>query len=78
MADDCHQVLVSLQLSFQVPVASPVKPLSPDPVSSWVDSIPGFDQMITVVEPPSLSDLSSRLFVIFLRLKYQSTKCLVA
>jgi hypothetical protein len=75
MVDDCHQVLVSLQLSFQVPVAlvaSPVKPLSPDPVSSWVDSIPAFDQMITVVEPPSLSDLSSRLFVIFLRLKYQS------
>ena len=77
--DDCHQVSVGLQLSqvLVASVASPVEPLSPDPVSSWVDSIPAFDQMITVVEPPSLSDSSSLLtslhFVIFLRLKYQST-----
>ena len=50
--DDCHQVLVNLQLSSQVPVASvasPVEPLSPDPVSSWVDSIPAFDQMIRLL-----------------------------
>ena len=74
--DDCHQVLVNLQLSSQVlvaSVASPVEPLSPDPVSSWVDSIPAFDQMITVVEPPSSPDSSSLHFAIFLRLKYQST-----
>jgi hypothetical protein len=48
--DDCHQVLVGLHLSPQVPVASvtsPVEPLSPDPVSSWLDSILAFDEMIT-------------------------------
>jgi len=79
-ANDCHQVLVNLQPSSQVPVAlvaSPVPPLSSDPESCLVDSILAFDQMITVVEPPSLSDSSSLLsslhFVIFLRLKYQST-----
>jgi hypothetical protein len=52
--NDCHQVLVGLQLSPQVPVASvtsPVEPLSPDPVSRWVDSILAFDEMIMVVEP---------------------------
>jgi hypothetical protein len=66
--DDCHQVSVGLQLSSQVlvaSVASPAEPLSPDPVPSWVDSIPAFDQMITVVEPPSSSDPSSLHFVFF-------------
>jgi hypothetical protein len=78
--DDCHQVLVNLQLSSQGLVASvepelhkPIVPLSPDPVSSRVDSILAFDQMIAVVEHSSPSEISSLHFVIFLRLKYQST-----
>jgi hypothetical protein len=57
---DCPQVLVGLQLSPQVPVASvtsSVQPLSPDPVSSWLDSILAFDEMITVVEPFLLGNL---------------------